>query len=120
MKTNGKKWREQQRWGRRCSDIAPAVYFHSPPISPPIQSLLTRPAVLTYGQQSVSKTFLSHLDVVQYLRAAVRRELGADNDHDVLVAAGVLVEPDRSAAEPRHCRHQEDQEEERGAPGSCH
>ena len=96
------------------------VFPHSPPISPPIQSLLTRPAVLTYGQQSVSKTFLSHLDVVQYLRAAVRRELGADNDHDVLVATGVLVEPDRSAAEPRHCRDQEDQEEEPGAPGSCH
>ena len=113
---------ENSRDGGAGAQILPlsCVYFHSPPISPPIQSLLTRPAVLTYGQQSVSKTFLSHLDVVQYLRAAVRRELGADNNHDVLVAAGVFVEPDRGATEPRHCRHQEDQEEERGAPGSCH
>ena len=120
MVQNGENSRDEGKAQvlRYCPCLS--VYIHSPTISPPIQSLLTRPAVLTYGQQSVSKTFLSHLDVVQYLRAAVGRELGADNNHDVLVAAGVLVETDRGAAEPRHCRHQEDQEEERGAPGSCH
>ena len=56
----------------------------------------------SYVDRRVYGRHLSHLDVVEYLRAAVGRELRTDNDHNVLVPARVSVEPDRRPPEAGH------------------